>query len=87
MGIEHLLSSWDDPCSGAEMQEKIDQSIGYFKMIHKHIMEIDDAGDLEPMDLCRQTVESMGLPPVAVNPLTARDFQSNVRNLDSEVLA
>ncbi|MBN2011783.1 MBL fold metallo-hydrolase [candidate division KSB1 bacterium] len=82
-GIQHLLSSWDDPCDGAAMTEKIQQSIGYFRKIHQVVSGVENAKTLAPMELCERVIPQMGLPPVAVNPLVARSFQSNLNISDN----
>lgn len=84
--VEWLLSSWDEPCNGNQIAIKFNQSIGYMKTIHKHIAEIENVKDYPPLELCKKVIEKMKLPPVAVNPLAAKAFQSNVRNIDSDIL-
>jgi len=32
----------------------------------------------EPMELCKQVVDSLGLPPAAINPLVAKGFSSSL---------
>jgi glyoxylase-like metal-dependent hydrolase (beta-lactamase superfamily II) len=79
--INVLLSSWDDPCSGDTVLEKIDQSIFYFERIHEIIKGIENARSLEPTQLCKQVIDILELPAGAVNPLTVRSFLSNVNAL------
>jgi len=83
--INWLLSSWDDPSSEEQIPVKFDQSINYLKTIHNQIKEIKNAKELIPLELCKKVIANMGLPPVAVNPLVAKAFQSNIRNLDNVV--
>jgi len=37
---------------------------------------------IEPMGLCRQVVQKLGLPLVAVNPLVARALMSHLKVAD-----
>ncbi len=71
-GLNILLSAWDDPRSGGEARQKLDHSIAYLQKILKTINAIDDAQGLDRVDLCRQVVEILQLPPEAVNPLVTR---------------
>jgi len=84
--IKWLLSSWDDPSSGNQISINFNQSLSYFKAIHKSIVDIEKAEELSPIDLYKQVIEKMGLPSVAINPLVAKSFQSNIVNLDNPVL-
>lgn len=84
--LKILLSSWDDPCKDSQVTEKINKSINYFKALHKTISEIENVKALEPMELCNQVINKMKLPPVAVNSLVAKSFQSNVMALDNDIL-
>lgn len=85
-GVNTLLSSWSEVVTDEGVTAKMDKSIGYFKALHKIITGIPNANNLQPMDLCKQVIEKMGLPPVAVNPLVAKSFQSNICNKDNSVL-
>lgn len=84
--VKWLLSSWDDPSSSDHIALKFSQSIGYIKAIHKHISGIENAKGYPPLELCKKVIEKMKLPPVAINPLVARAFQSNIRNMDNALL-
>ena len=84
--IQWLLSSWDNPVKGIEIKTKMSQSIAYFKAIHKYIARIEKVKELAPLDLCKKIIGDMGLPSVAVNPLVAMAFQSNVANLNNAIL-
>lgn len=83
--VHFLLSSWDEPAIDSDVMTKMNQSINYFKIIHKTISGIDDVKTLDPMSLCEQVINEMRLPPVAVNPLVAKSFQSNVKVLDKNI--
>lgn len=84
--VKILLSSWDEPVLGDEIAEKMDQSISYFKSIHKVIAKIENISMLTPMELCKQVIEKMGLTPLAVNPLVAKSLLSNIAILGNKLL-
>jgi DNA-binding XRE family transcriptional regulator len=58
--------------------QKMNQSIDYLKKIRQTINGIENVKELDRMELCRRVVDSMGLPPVAVNPLVSRSLFLNV---------
>jgi len=76
--LKILLSAWDEPRAGDEALQKIDQSIAYLGKIRETITAVENAGELDPMTLCRRVVEMLGLPPGAVNPLVSRSLYLNV---------
>lgn len=78
--VKILLSSWDEPVENEMISEKMIKSIGYFKLLHETINKTENAKQLTPMELCAKVIEKLGLPPVAVMPLTAKAFQSNLQN-------
>jgi len=77
-GITTLLSSWDEPRQGEAAREALEEGLQYIVYIHEVVQKVAKAGPLEPMELCRQVVEQIGLPPSAVNPLTARTFLAHL---------
>jgi len=81
-----LLSSWAEPVPGSRAEAELERGIGYLKAIHRCVREIENAGELAPMDLCRRAAEALGLPPAAVNPLVAASLQSHVANRDNPLL-
>jgi len=81
--VKFLLSSWDEPVTGELIPDKMNKSIEYLKSINEIIKSLKNAKDYPPLELCRLVIEKMGLPAAAINPLTAKSFQSNVAVLDS----
>ena len=77
--INTMLSSWDDPTFDEEIKEKIEKSLGYFKLLNQTIHSVENAKDLEPMELCKSVIEKLKMPPAVVNPLVAKSFQSHFR--------
>ena len=77
--INILLSSWETPIEGSgRIKSRIDQSLQYLNKIHNTIRSITNGNSIEPMELCRQVVNQLGLPPAAVNPLVAKGFVSSL---------
>ncbi|MBN2180489.1 MAG: MBL fold metallo-hydrolase [Sedimentisphaerales bacterium] len=77
--IEFLLSSWESPIQGrSNISRRMTESLKYLNQIHQLILRISGAGPVEPMELCKLVIESLGLPPAAVNPLVAKGFASNL---------
>lgn len=77
--INILLSSWDHPVTGeSEVKKRIASGCGYLQKIHETVIKINTRNRGDLMDLCRETVREMGLPPFAANPLVARSFAANI---------
>lgn len=74
---EWLLSAWDEPRQGAAVRRVLCESLCWLERIREGVLSIHRAGeDKDPMELCRKTVASLGLPPLAVNPIVAKSFLS-----------
>lgn len=81
--IEVLLSSWEAPIHGRQLiLQRIDDSLLYLRHIHAAVMRAKGQGREDLMDLCRQVVNELGLPPVAANPLVARSFAANLAAME-----
>jgi hydroxyacylglutathione hydrolase len=77
--VKVLLSAWDEPREGAAAREKMDQSIGYLEKIDQTIHAIRDVQKLDRVELCRQVVDTLGLPAEALNPLVIRSLFLNAQ--------
>ena len=78
-GINFLLSSWEAPVKGrSDIARRMTESLQHLDRIHQSILRMSGGKQIEPMELCRQVVESLGLPPAAVNPLVAKGFASSL---------
>ena len=65
----------------------IDDGLGYLQGIHNAILKIPDENILRnPMELCKQMVNNLGLPEIAINPLVAKSFASHLKILDRKNL-
>lgn len=86
-GIKYLLASWNDPKMNQEAYKMIDDGLGYLQGIHNAILKIPDENILRnPMELCKQMVNNLGLPEIAINPLVAKSFASHLKILDRKNL-
>lgn len=76
-GVEWLLSSWDQPRQGEEVQAVLANGQAWLERIRVCVGE--EAGKItttDPLGLCRAVVARLGLPAAAVNPLVAKSFVS-----------
>lgn len=77
--VETLCSSWEDPLKGAEIiVRRGDQALAYLEKIHESVLRAREQGKEDLMELCRQVIGELGLPPFAANPLTARALASSL---------
>jgi len=84
-GIKYLLASWSDPKEGEEAYKMMDDGLDYLQSIHDAFLKITDEAILrDPMRLCKQMVDDLGLPETAVNPLIARSFASHLKIRDQQ---
>jgi len=85
--IKMLLSAWDDPRFGEDAYRVMDEGLNYLQKIHCAV--IKSAGTdayKNPIEICRRTIDELGLPGMMANPLTARSFQSSLNLLDKSDL-
>jgi hydroxyacylglutathione hydrolase len=78
-GIRVLLSSWDEPCEGNIVYQKMDRALAYLQKIHQAVILAAATGETEPMELAKTTAGYLGLPLQVVTPLLARTFLANLR--------
>ena len=78
--VEVLLSSWDDPRQGTDMQEAMEQSLACLRGIRQVAKRVAGSNPAaEPLELCKRVVAELNLPPVAANPLVARSLMAALR--------
>jgi len=78
-GVETLLSSWEPPIQGSDrIKRRIRAGVAYLQRIHRTVLEMHKTHKSADMDLCRQVIGELGLPPFAANPLVARAFASSL---------
>ncbi len=77
--VETLCSSWEDPVKGAEnITRRYEEAVSYLQKIHEAVLKARKSGKEDLMELCRQVIGELGLPPFAANPLTARALASSL---------
>ena len=82
-----LYSSWAEPVAGEAALDAVRAGIGYLKTIHATVMQIDsESGSPDSMSLCKRSVERLGLPPFAANPLVARSLAAHRADAAREAL-
>jgi hypothetical protein len=70
-----LYSSWADPLYGQDCVDAIHAGMRYLQAVHDVVVKIDsELNDPDPMELCRQCVRMLDLPPFAANPLVLRSL-------------
>lgn len=70
-----LYSSWADPLHGRDAVNAIHAGMRFLKTIHDVVAKVDlEYQNPDPMELCRQCIPMLGLPPFAANPLVARSL-------------
>jgi glyoxylase-like metal-dependent hydrolase (beta-lactamase superfamily II)/L-amino acid N-acyltransferase YncA len=78
-GLTHLLSSWDDPREGSAVYGSLDRASACLARTHAAVMKAAGDGPAgDAMDLCRQVLAALELPPAMANPLVARSFQAHL---------
>jgi hydroxyacylglutathione hydrolase len=77
-GVRVLLSAWDEPRFGEDVNGQMDLALDYLQKIHTAVIASAGNGDPDPMELARKTAAALGLPPQAVNPLLTRTFAANL---------
>ncbi|MDD1751125.1 MAG: MBL fold metallo-hydrolase [Methanothrix sp.] len=78
--IKHLLAAWDEPRRGSEAYRIMNEGLQYLQRIHSAVLLVAGANPgISPMELCRRTLEQLGLPQIMANPLVAASFQASLR--------
>lgn len=77
--IEILLSSWEAPIRGIDrINQRIESGIIYLQRIHNAVLGAYEENKQTGMELCKQVVASLGLPPFVANPLLVKAFTSSL---------
>lgn len=78
--IKLLLAAWDEPRLGSEAYRIMAEGRQYLQRIHSAALSVAGANPgISPMELCRRTLEQLGLPLIMANPLVAASFQASLR--------
>jgi glyoxylase-like metal-dependent hydrolase (beta-lactamase superfamily II) len=85
--IKLLLAAWDEPRSGSEAYRIMDDGLQYLQRIHSAALLVAGVNPgISTMELCRRTLEQLGLPQIMANPLVAASFQASLKAGDKQVL-
>ncbi|MCX6674288.1 MAG: DUF6009 family protein [Methanothrix sp.] len=77
--IKLLLAAWDEPREGGDAYRIMAEGRQYLKRIHSTVLRVAGANPgISLMDLCRRTLEQLGLPQIMANPLVAASFQASM---------
>jgi hydroxyacylglutathione hydrolase len=77
-GIRVLLSSWDEPQTGDQVYQALDDGLAYLHRIHKAVVTVStDNPHLNSRELCALVLEALGLPATSANPLIARTIEAH----------
>jgi hydroxyacylglutathione hydrolase len=77
--IEILLSSWEAPIRGKDqIIQRIESGIIYLQKIHNAVLSAYEENRQTGMELCKQVVASLGLPPFVANSLLVKAFTSSI---------
>jgi len=78
--VSVLLSSWDEPRTGALVVQAMEDGFDYINRVHNAVIEAAKTNpSLEATDLCKHVLEKLNLPMFMANPLVARSFASSLR--------
>lgn len=74
-GAGTLLSAWDRPQCGREVEASLAGSLDWLTRIEAAVRQVGEIDrPVEDLEFCRQAVGRLGLPAHAVNPLVAASF-------------
>jgi hydroxyacylglutathione hydrolase len=77
--LEILLSSWEAPIRGKDqIKQRIESSMIYLQKIHNIVLSTYEKNQQTGMELCKQVVGSLGLPPFVANPILVKAFTSSL---------
>lgn len=77
-GVGLLLEAWQPPRTTV-ISERISEGRSWLQAVDRAVQMAAPAPDVDPLALCRQVVTTLGLPPLAANPLVARSLRSHIR--------
>jgi glyoxylase-like metal-dependent hydrolase (beta-lactamase superfamily II) len=77
--LRFLLTSWDDPRSGDNLQALLDQGLRFFQQIHEAVLkEKDGSPSSDLRELCPGILRRLGLPQAAGIPIVMRSFRGHM---------
>jgi len=83
--LEVLLASWDEPQKGDDIHQRMDEALDYLQHIQEVVEKLIPVNSpSESMEFCRIVLKELGLPEPAANPIVARSFQANLKELEEK---
>lgn len=78
-GIRILLSSWDEPRTGEQAYQAMDEGLAYLQRVHEAVITVDERNShLNSMEVCAQVLDALGLLTTSANPLIARSVEAHL---------
>jgi glyoxylase-like metal-dependent hydrolase (beta-lactamase superfamily II) len=72
-GIRVLLSSWDEPRTGEQAYQALDEGLAYLQRVHETVITVAERNPyLNSLEVCTRVLDALGLPTTSANPLIAR---------------
>ncbi|MBI4813734.1 MAG: MBL fold metallo-hydrolase [Methanobacterium sp.] len=88
MGVENvelLLASWDEPQKGENVHQRMVEALDYLQNIKEVVEKLTPVNSpSDSMEFCRIVLKELGLPKTAANPIVARSFQVNLKELEEK---
>lgn len=83
--VELLLASWDEPQKGENVHQRMVEALDYLRNIREIVEKLaSENSSYQPMEFCRTVLKELGLPEPAANPIVARSFQANLKELEGK---
>jgi glyoxylase-like metal-dependent hydrolase (beta-lactamase superfamily II) len=78
-GIRVLLSSWDEPRTGEQAYQAMEEGVAYLHRIHETVITIAERNPhLNSRELCAPVLDALGLPTSSANPLIAKSVEAHL---------
>jgi len=78
-GYEILLSSWTEPINNFDkIQELITNGEQYLTKLDNGVRQYYSSKEENTLENCKKLIDRLGLPPICVNPIVHRAFQSHL---------
>ena len=80
IGLEALLSSWDEPRYGDRIYEIVDAGMHYIEHVHTEVLKARAAlGSSDATIVGTEVCKNLGLPEIALNPVYFKSIEAHLR--------
>jgi glyoxylase-like metal-dependent hydrolase (beta-lactamase superfamily II) len=77
--IQVLLSSWDEPRTGEQAYQALDEGLAYLQRVHETVITVAERNPyLNSLEVCTRVLDALGLPTTSANPLIARSVEAHL---------